>query len=88
VEIANAGTRWEREKSAREDHGYLWRLYTYWLFRERDGGVFVECEAVSLSRDIPGPSVVDSIGRRIIRGLPREFLSSMLKATRDLALEN
>lgn len=88
VEIANAGTRRERQKTPREDRGYLWRLYTYWLFRERDGGVFVECEAVSLSRDIPGPGFVDSIGRRIIRGLPREFLSNTLKSTRNLALQD
>ena len=86
VEIANPGTRREREKSSGQDRGFLWRLNTYWLFREREGGVFVECEAVSLSRGIPGPGFLDAAGRSMIRGLPREFLSNTLKATRSLAL--
>lgn len=81
VEIANAGTPHERRKSGREDRGYLWRLNSYWLFRQRDGGTFVECEVVSLSRDIPGPVVTDAIGRSIIRGMPREFLGNTLEAT-------
>ncbi|HEV2986865.1 MAG TPA: hypothetical protein VG759_00375, partial [Candidatus Angelobacter sp.] len=36
-----------------KDSGYLWRIYTYWRFQEKDGGVYLQCEAVSLTRDIP-----------------------------------
>jgi hypothetical protein len=35
------------------DRGLLWALYTYWRFAEQDGGVYVECEALVLSRQTP-----------------------------------
>jgi hypothetical protein len=35
------------------DHGFLWRLNTYWSYEERDGGLYLQIEAVSLSRSIP-----------------------------------
>jgi hypothetical protein len=59
----------------------LWRLYSYWRFQERDDGVYFECRAISLTRDIP-------IGlgwmiEPIIRNLPKESLIHTLKATRD-----
>ena len=41
------------EKAPGKDRGFMWQLYTYWLFEERDGGVYVQCEAISLSRDVP-----------------------------------
>jgi hypothetical protein len=82
VEIANARTPRERERNPREDHGYLWRLYSYWLFRERDGGVYVECEAVSLSRSVP--AALAPIIRPIVQSLPRDALTNTLRRTRDL----
>jgi len=36
-----------------QGRGYLWRLNTYWRFEEKDGGVYMQCEALSLTRDIP-----------------------------------
>jgi hypothetical protein len=89
VEIAKAGSEREREKTPREDRGYLWRLYSYWLFRERDGGTYVECEAISLSRGIPVVArLVDPVFRRIIRELPKRFLTNTLRTTRDALLES
>ncbi len=89
VEVAKAGSREEREKTAREDRGYLWRLNSYWLFRERDGGTYVECEAVSLSRGIPTfARLMNPVIRGIIRGLPKGFLTNTLRATSDLVLAN
>jgi hypothetical protein len=29
----------EREREPGHDHGFLWRLNSYWRFEERDGGV-------------------------------------------------
>ena len=52
-EVENADKPDERELPAGKDHGFLWRLYSYWRFEERDGGVYVECEAVSLTRNVP-----------------------------------
>ncbi len=36
-----------------EDHGFLWRTNTFWFVRERDGGVDVELDSMTLSRPIP-----------------------------------
>jgi len=36
-----------------EDHGFLWRTNTYWFARERDGGLDLELDSVSLSRTSP-----------------------------------
>jgi len=83
VEIANAGRPNERVKRPGENRGYLWRLNSYWLFRERDGGTYVECEAVSLSRTVP---VAARLVGSIIRGLPKGFLANTLAATRKLIL--
>jgi hypothetical protein len=67
------------------DSGFLWRLNTYWRFQEIDEGVIVECESVSLSRDIP-------IGLRLIvapflRSVPRESLKTALSGIRRGALK-
>ena len=80
AEVENAGTPREREEPVGQGGGYLWRLNSYWRFEERDGGVYVECESVSLTRDIPfglgwavGPFVTS---------LPRESLELTLTNTR------
>jgi hypothetical protein len=31
----------------------MWRLNTYWRFLERDGGTYIQCESITLSRDVP-----------------------------------
>ena len=36
-----------------DDDGFLWRLNTYWSFVEVPGGLLIECEAISLTRDVP-----------------------------------
>ena len=61
-------------------HGFLWRLNSYWRFEERDGGTWVECQAISLTRNIPTGLgwMIDPI----IRKLPRESLANTLKETR------
>ena len=64
-EVENAGASSEYDLAEGKDNGYLWRINNYWRFLERDGGTYVQCESVSLSRDIPtGPGVAD----RAVRG--------------------
>lgn len=63
------------------DHGFLWRLNSYWRFEERDGGVYVECEAISLTRNVP--SGLGWLINPIVRSLPRQSLANTLRATRD-----
>ncbi|MGA9059420.1 MAG: hypothetical protein WB763_23255, partial [Terriglobia bacterium] len=60
--------------------GYLWRLNSYWRYEERDGGMWVECEAISLTRDVP--TGLGWLIDPIIRSLPRESLESTLRETR------
>jgi hypothetical protein len=36
-----------------DDHGFLWKTNTYWLVRERDGGVDVQADSIALSRTSP-----------------------------------
>ena len=80
-EVENAGKTGERALPPGDDHGFLWRLYSYWRFAERDGGVYMECEAVSLTRDIP--SGLGWLIEPIIRQLPRESLVNTLRKTRE-----
>jgi hypothetical protein len=66
-----------RELPVGRDHGFLWRLYSYWRFEERDGGVYMECEAISLTRSVP--LGLGWIIEPIIRDLPRESLTNTLR---------
>jgi len=79
-EVEGAGTPAERQKPDGEGGGYLWRLNTYWRYVERDGGTYVQCESITLSRDIPfgfnwliGPFVTS---------IPRESLTFTMEALR------
>jgi hypothetical protein len=36
-----------------EDHGFLWRTNNYWFARERDGGLDLEVDSMTLSRTAP-----------------------------------
>jgi len=80
AEVENAGKPDEREKPPGTGEGFLWKLDSYWRFEERDGGVWMECEAVSLTRDVP--TGLGWIIEPIIRDLPKESLLSTLKSTR------
>ena len=53
AEIVSPGTSAERTLNADQEHGFLWRLNTYWSYEERDGGLYLQIEAVSLTRAIP-----------------------------------
>jgi hypothetical protein len=79
-EVADAGAASEHDLAKGEDHGFMWRLNTYWAFEQADGGVFVECEAVSLTRDIP--TGLDWLIGPFVNGIPRESLRFTLEATR------
>lgn len=84
AEVADAGTPREREQPPGRDQGFMWRLNTYWRFLERDGGTYVQCESLTLSRDIPfglgwliGPFVTS---------VPKDSLTFTLEKTRAALL--
>jgi hypothetical protein len=80
AEIQNPGGPRERALAPGQGHGFLWRLDSYWTFQEADSGVYVECEAVSLTRDVP--AALAWLIRPIVRSLPREAVSNTLRETR------
>jgi hypothetical protein len=80
AEVADPGTPQEHERPVGHDGGFLWRLYTYWRFLERDGGTYVQCEAISLTRSIP--FVFEWLIGPFVTSVPRESLTFTLEATR------
>ena len=60
--------------------GFLWRLNSYWLLEPRPEGLYLECRAVSLSRDVP--TGLGWMIRPMIAGVPRDSLQSTLDAAR------
>jgi hypothetical protein len=66
-EIEDYGKDTERKLRAGEGSGYIWRLHSIARFEEADRGVYVEMEALALSRDVPAAArwVVDPIVRRV-----------------------
>lgn len=81
AEVADPGTAKEQEKPLNASHGFLWRLNSYWRFEERDGGVYIECEAISLTRGVPFG--LGMLVMPVVKDLPRESLIKTLEATRD-----
>jgi len=80
AEVQNAGSSNETVLPPDTGFGFLWRLYSYWRFEERKDGVYIECRAISLTRDVPfglGWAI-----EPIIQKLPEESLIKTLQCTR------
>ena len=80
AEVDNPGKSDEREKPPGADGGYLWRMETWWQMEERDGGVYVQSEVASLTRDIP--TGLGWLVGPFVTSIPRETLVFTLEATR------
>src|SRR5215469_817447 len=68
-----------------QGRGHLWRLNTYWRFEEKDSGVYMQCEALSLTRDIPFG--LRWLLKPLVTKIPRESLNRALGQTRTAVLE-
>ncbi|MDE3200548.1 MAG: hypothetical protein KGN79_06460 [Acidobacteriota bacterium] len=80
-EIWREGSPEERALSVQEEHGFLWRQNTYWSCEERDGGLLIQIETISLTRDIPR-----GLGwalRGYVESIPRETLAFTLTRMRE-----
>jgi hypothetical protein len=78
AEIDSPGTSAERALRADEEHGFLWRLNAYWSYEERGGGLYLQIEAVSLTRSVPR-----GLGWAIgpyVESIPRESLEFTLRS--------
>jgi hypothetical protein len=80
AEVANAGQSDEREKTPGDDDGFLWRMETWWRMEEREGGVYLQSEVASLTRDIP--TGLGWLIKPFVTGIPKESLTFTLQATR------
>jgi len=80
AEVENAGKSDEREKTPGDDDGFMWRMETWWRLEERDGGVYVQSEVASLTRDIP--TGLGWMIKPFVTDIPKETLTFTLQATR------
>jgi putative flippase GtrA len=80
AEIERYGSENEREKPEGQDHGFLWRMNSYWRYEKVNGGVIVECESMTLSRAIP--SLLEYMIRPIINSVARESMHRTLQSLR------
>lgn len=79
-EVDKPGKPGEHVLAAGTGQGFLWRLNSYWRFEQRDGGTWVECEAISLTRDVP--TGLGWLVQPIIQDLPKQSLENTLRKTR------
>ena len=80
AEVENPDEAGEREKPVGQDGGYLWRLNTYWRLLARDGGLYIQCESVSLTRGIPAG--LGWLVGPFVTSIPKETLTFTLETTR------
>jgi len=80
-EIAGFGEPGQHLLPQDEGTGLIWRLYSVTRFEERDGGLYLEMEAIALSRDIP--SGWRFIVEPVVRHKSKEALVTALRQTED-----
>jgi hypothetical protein len=83
-EVENAGKADESLVATGNDHGFLWRLNSYWRFEETPEGVFAESRVVALTRGVPFG--LGWLIMPIVRSLPRNSLRETLENTRAAVL--
>ena len=76
----------EKEKTPGDDNGFLWRMETWWQLEEKDGGVYLQNEVVTLTRSVP--SGLGWAVEPFITSIPKESLEFTLNATRRAVLGN
>jgi hypothetical protein len=86
TQVDDPGKADEKEKQPGEDDGYLWRMETWWHMEERDGGVYVQNEVVTLTRDIP--TGLAWLIEPFITNIPKETLQFTLQSTRRAVLKH
>jgi hypothetical protein len=69
-EVEEYGTPLQHLLPVGEGRGLIWKLFSIARYVERDGGVYVELNAIALSRDIPASFrwLVEPVVRRVSRG--------------------
>ena len=81
AEVKDPGRSYTDEFPVGNDSGYLWRLNSYWRFEAADGGVYAQCEAISLSRDVP--LGLGFLLKGFLQSFPKDSMMNTLRGTRD-----
>jgi hypothetical protein len=81
AQVEHAGEPDERELPPGKDSGFLWRLNSYWRYFDSGRGVYVQCEALTLTRDIP--TGLNWLIAPFIENIPKESLEFTLESTRE-----
>lgn len=85
-EVKNAGEPDEEVLPEGEGLGFLWAMNSYWRVLQRDGGVYIECEVVTLARSIP--LGMGALLRPTIESFASDSLVNTLKAKRRALLNS
>ena len=85
AEVADAGTPNEHERAPGTDHGYVWRMCSYWRIEQKDGGVYVQNESITLTRTVP--ALLAWLINPLTKSIPREVLLDMLNDTQKAAVK-
>jgi hypothetical protein len=80
-EVVNDGQTSEKKLPPDTGSGFIWRLFSISRFQERDGGVYVELEAMGLSRGVP--ACMGWLVNPVIRRLSQSSLMTSLSETRQ-----
>ena len=85
AEVVNPGSPDEHERPEGSDHGYMWRLNSYWRIEEKDGGVYVQNESVTLTRTVP--VLLAWLINPLTKSIPRDVLLTTLTKTRNAVMQ-
>jgi hypothetical protein len=85
-EVAEYGNVKQHVLPEDQGTGLIWRLFSVTRFEERDGGVYVEIEAIALSRDIPVS--LRWLVEPIVRRVSKTSLLRSLEETRNAVRSN
>jgi hypothetical protein len=79
--VEGYGTAAQHELAEGAGKGLVWRLFSVARYEQRDGGVYVEIEAIALSRDVPA-SVRWAV-EPIVRRISQNSLATSLRQTEN-----
>jgi len=84
AEVEDAGKPSEHEAPAGKEHGYMWRMNSYWKVEQKDGGVYIQVESIGLTRGIP--FLYAWLADPLLRSLPQRYLADLLSDTRKAVI--
>jgi len=80
-EIESYGHSGEHVLPPGQGNGFIWRLHSIVRYQERDGGLYLELEAIALTRDIPAS--LRWVVKPVVNRLSITALATSLRQTRD-----